>query len=86
VHQHADHIALDIDATGGVKGVGCFVGVPFISIEHVIIFWIDEGVFTARELYPSKGITITQEPVTHGNVQTYPAKKGGGRGERDFDG
>ena len=56
VHVLSGPVFAVCEGVDGVKGVGTFVGIPFVLFQAVVIFGIDDGEFVFSEGDFSEGI------------------------------
>lgn len=47
----------------GVISMDTFIDVPFVFAKTVIIFWVNDGVFSLRQRYSAKGIAVANPPI-----------------------
>ncbi len=48
----------EIDAPTGIKGVFALNSVPFVLVQSLEIFRIDEGVLSLCQRYPAEGVAV----------------------------
>lgn len=68
IENHAVHFSgysfsLFECGSGGVAGVSSSVSLPFVPVQSLEIFGVDDCVFALGEQYPAEGVAITDATI-----------------------
>jgi hypothetical protein len=58
-----DFVFTQMNPPAGIKGVFVLLGMPFVLIQSLEIFRIDDGVFSLSKLYPAEPIAVAAPAV-----------------------
>ena len=92
IDNHAMHFEMDSFSifkccSDSVAVVSVDVGVPFVLIQPLEIFGVDDGVFATGKRYPAEGVAVTSSAVQQqqGNKRPCePVRNRDGKGEFDY--
>ena len=51
------------DTTSSIKGASTFAGIPFVFVQALVIFRVNDGIFTLGKRYPAKRVAIVDTAV-----------------------
>ena len=63
VHVNINLLFPDAIATAGIESVTMFLSMPFVLVQSLEIFRIDDGVFALCKRYPAEGVAVAGPAV-----------------------
>ena len=63
VHFHRDTLSANLNGSDGIERIMAPGGMPFVLIQSLEIFGIDDGTFSLSKRYPAEGVAVAGPAV-----------------------